>query len=330
MAARLPLHTLARVHGLDLEAVPARPARGRILISYVPGSAGEDALVLGRLLCEATGAQPLVHSVIAHAGRKHGHTERAQRKRSERLADVAEAAGRLLSDLDPVCTASAGHSARTELARLALEQRPGVVVLGSSGAGRSGFGLSGIATSFLHEVPCAVAVAPAGYAERQSPRLLRIAVAFDGGDEARVALESAVELAARTRARLSLIAAVNSTGGGLVGPFTAAGGGEGAGVVELQRGAMERVLRDGLQAVPDDMPVDSRLLLGPPAQIAEAAGEHDLLVLGSRGHGTVGRALLGSLSARLITDTSSPVLVLPRAAGDDPLGIRAESLPALV
>ena len=93
---------------------------------------------------------------------------------------------------------------------------------------------------------------------------------------------------------------------------------------------MERVLRVGLQTVPEDMPVDSRLLLGPAAEIAKAAGDHDLLVLGSRGHGAFGRALLGSLSARLITDTSSPVLVLPRAAGEDPLGIRADTIHALV
>ena len=92
---------------------------------------------------------------------------------------------------------------------------------------------------------------------------------------------------------------------------------------------MERVLRLGLRAVPDDMPVDSRLLLGPAAQIADAARDDDLLVLGSRGHGTLGRALLGSLSARLIADAGSPVLILPRAAGEDPLGLRDAGFRAL-
>ena len=328
MVALLALHTVARVDELAPEPAARRPSPGPVLISYVPGSVGEDALVLGRVLSEAIGVRPMVHSVVERVARKHA--ESAEHARNQRLGEIAEAAGRSLEGLDPVCTASVARSGTAELARIALEQRPSVVVLGASSAERSSrLAPNGVATTFLHEVPCAIAVAPAGYAERIAPRLLRIAVAFDGGEEARVALESAVELAARTRARLSLLAAVNSAGGGLFGPFVAAGGGE-AGVVELQRGAMERVLRLGLDRVPDDMPVDSRLLLGPAAEIAEAAGEHDLLVLGSRGHGALGRALLGSLSATLIAETSSPVLVLPRTAGDDPLGIRADSLHALV
>jgi nucleotide-binding universal stress UspA family protein len=79
---------------------------------------------------------------------------------------------------------------------------------------------------------------------------------------------------------------------------------------------MEEVLRTGLDRVPEALPVDGRLLLGPAAtEIAAAASDHDLLAVGSRGHGAFGRTLLGSVSTELIHRAECPVIVLPRGTG---------------
>jgi nucleotide-binding universal stress UspA family protein len=46
---------------------------------------------------------------------------------------------------------------------------------------------------------------------------------------------------------------------------------------------------------------------------ADLPGGHpDLLVCGSRGHGPVRQAQLGSVSARLVRDAACPVIVVPR------------------
>jgi nucleotide-binding universal stress UspA family protein len=67
---------------------------------------------------------------------------------------------------------------------------------------------------------------------------------------------------------------------------------------------------------------ERRLLRGDPAAvIAEATEDFDLLAIGSRAYGPIRRALLGSVSAKMVARAPCPVLVLPRGAGDDPLGL---------
>ncbi|WP_171169194.1 universal stress protein [Streptomyces sp. I05A-00742] len=90
------------------------------------------------------------------------------------------------------------------------------------------------------------------------------------------------------------------------------------------------VLRDAGERVAKDFPeltVTTRLLPAEPipALIAEAAGA-DLLVLGSRGHGTVVGHLLGSVGLHVLRHATGPVVVVRgphgdgRAAGPGPAG----------
>lgn len=67
---------------------------------------------------------------------------------------------------------------------------------------------------------------------------------------------------------------------------------------------------------------------GDPTQLLVAAAKHaDMLVVGSRGRGRVGSALLGSVSAECIRRASCPVVVVPQHLVDltklpsDPLGV---------
>lgn len=58
-----------------------------------------------------------------------------------------------------------------------------------------------------------------------------------------------------------------------------------------------------------------RMLMGDPGRsITEMSADVDLLVTGSRGYGTVGTVLLGSVSRHLVDHAQCPVLVVPRPA----------------
>jgi nucleotide-binding universal stress UspA family protein len=58
---------------------------------------------------------------------------------------------------------------------------------------------------------------------------------------------------------------------------------------------------------------EAHLVMGPPADVILDLGEEigaDLIVLGSRGHGTLGRLILGSVSEGVVHHAICPVLVL--------------------
>jgi nucleotide-binding universal stress UspA family protein len=72
--------------------------------------------------------------------------------------------------------------------------------------------------------------------------------------------------------------------------------------------------------VPAGLPVETVRPQGDAAPcLEEASANLDLLLMGSRGYGALRRVLLGGVSAKLMRSAHSPLLVLPRGAGDDPL-----------
>ena len=82
--------------------------------------------------------------------------------------------------------------------------------------------------------------------------------------------------------------------------------------------AAERVLADsvaqvtGEQAAGSPVPVVPRVVQGPAAQVLlDAARGARLLVVGSRGHGTLAGVLLGSVSQHCVQHAPCPVLVVP-------------------
>ena len=147
------------------------------------------------------------------------------------------------------------------------------------------------------------------------PRYRHVLVAFDGSKEAELALDHAIAMAQVYRARLALVAVVAPP------PLLAwqAPGGM-RGMHESEQAELETALRRAADRVPDDMSVTTRLLDGDPArELLRAArdGDHDVLIMGSRGRGRMSAALLGSVSNRVMHDAEVPVIVIHRPAGGD-------------
>jgi nucleotide-binding universal stress UspA family protein len=75
--------------------------------------------------------------------------------------------------------------------------------------------------------------------------------------------------------------------------------------------------REHLEA---ELPFETRLLHGAPAEeLAAAAQDLDLLIVGSRAYGPVRGTLLGSVSAKLMASSPTPLLVVARGSGSHPL-----------
>jgi nucleotide-binding universal stress UspA family protein len=137
-------------------------------------------------------------------------------------------------------------------------------------------------------------------------------VAFDDSRHARLALGRAIGLAQVMSSRLTVIAVVPEL------PTWATGDGYGAPVnLEAAREEAETrsatALESAIDIVPDDLPVTSVTAHGPPgAAIVQQAveGDHDLIVMGSRGRGEWRSLLLGSVSHHVLEHSPVPVLVV--------------------
>ena len=82
--------------------------------------------------------------------------------------------------------------------------------------------------------------------------------------------------------------------------------------------AHERILREATGSLPKDVGVTTRLERGDPAEtILRLAqeGRHDLVVMGSHGHSRVHRALIGSVSERVLRSSRVPVLLMRGGSG---------------
>jgi nucleotide-binding universal stress UspA family protein len=147
---------------------------------------------------------------------------------------------------------------------------------------------------------------------------LRLLVALDSSPHAQRALREAIELAQTNRAQLTVMTVVPDPSTWVLGD----GYGYAAPInLNELKEQTERRYQTMLQAAVDGMheslPVTSIVAHGAagPAIVDQAeAGNHDLIVMGSRGRGELRSLLLGSVSHHVLQSSSVPVLVV-RAAG---------------
>jgi nucleotide-binding universal stress UspA family protein len=286
-----------------------------VLVGYDGGAEARDALALGRMLAGLAGGELALAAVLPVKEESIGLEgyEAALKEESDRLFATA------LPELAGVDFESrvVGNDPPAEALRAVAEQvGADVIVLGSTHRGPIGRIYPGsVAERLLHGAPCAVAVAPRGFASlaEGEPRVL--AVAFDGSPESELALEVARGLAETAEATIRVIAVhepfAPTTAG--VAPMGVADVG-----AVTQREAMEERLHQVVDGLPAGVRAKGLLLRGHAAEelLKETELGVDLLLMGSRGRGPLGRVLLGGVSAKVVRSARCPVLVLPRAVAE--------------
>ena len=226
------------------------------------------------------------------------------RRVEETAQEILRLSARRVTDGIPVDTVSEAHgSVAGGLNDVAEREHADLIVLGPTHHA-SLARLSGRMTvqRLLHGAPCAVASA------REAAGGDRIVVAYDTSPEGRLALETAYGIAERAGLDVELCHAVE--------PITYTGSYVAVIDPEYERAAREqaeRALESAAAQAPEGVAVTTRVGWGPAAD-AVLAGEKGaaLIVAGSRGYGTLHRAIVGSVSGALLTRADVPVLVTPR------------------
>jgi nucleotide-binding universal stress UspA family protein len=189
------------------------------------------------------------------------------------------------------------------LDQIAEDANAELIVVGSShrsGLGRLRHGSVGEQLVATAHMP--VAIPPPGYADEEHSLNL-IACAFDGSPESRLALDWAADLALPNASQLRLISVHM--------PIAVAGLGFAAQSVDpISRRELKR--EQDAAATAYDLPIEGLVRDGNPAGVlVDASQEADLLVMGSRGYGSLRAAILGSVSRYTIRHATCPVVIHP-------------------
>jgi nucleotide-binding universal stress UspA family protein len=273
-----------------------------VLVGVDGRPGGRDAIALAAKLLEPGGSITLVRvyggafmpSHVVDTGLIDAD-RKAARDQLERDRDALAVDAELL--------VTQGATAGRVLHELAEERHTSLLVVGSSHRGVLGRAILGDDTrESLNGAPCAVAIAPHGYAEGTG-QLETIGVGFDGSPESGLALDVARQLASRDHARVIALRVVAIPSYSYTGLFMIAGD------------WLDEQLRDADAEMRGLDGVDGRTEIGIPGEdLAIFSGEVDLMIVGSRSYGPAHRVIHGSTSNYLQRHARAPLLVLPRTA----------------
>jgi nucleotide-binding universal stress UspA family protein len=272
-----------------------------VLVGVDGRPAGRDAIALASALTDAEGRLTLAHVHSGQLRPTHAVTPGVvgqERDASHVLLEQERAATDVQAELISVVALSPGRGLHEQ----AEAQSCDLLVVGSCSRGAMGRAMLGDDTrAALNGAPCAVAIAPVGYAEHPLP-LAKIGVAYNFSPESEAALTLARGLAQARRASvlaLQVMTIPSISYAGLVGPAY----GESIDIIVKEANSR-------MQELPD---VEGRAVYGLPGEeLATFGDEVDLLIVGSRGYGPVKRLVLGSTSDYLERHARCALLVLPR------------------
>ena len=199
-----------------------------------------------------------------------------------------------------------------------------LLVIGSSRRGLLGRALIGDDTrAALNGAPCAVAIAPTGYC-REPSVMGEVGVGYDGSPESYRALELGRLVAAEHHAKLSAFQAVSTPAYLYLGYLASPAPVEAVSIPREVDQARERIAALG--------GVEPHATYGDPVEeLTLYSASLDLLVVGSRGYGPLGRLVYGGVAQRLARTARCPLLVLTRSVRTAPgaTGVEDEEATAV-
>jgi nucleotide-binding universal stress UspA family protein len=290
-----------------------------VLVGVDGHRGGRDAIALARLVAAPDADITLAHIyrqdlVIGAGSRPPFLVGRVQAERVlERERDLASLDAQLIVFLER----RSGRGLHLLAERLGAD----LLVVGSTAHGLLDRVLMGDDTrAALAGAPCAVAIAPRGY-RHQAHELEALGVGYDGSPESDLALAAARDLATEHGATIWAVQVVSLTDAEDDSPPAAHWT---TGPSRLIRRTIARLSELG-----DDVEGDA--VYGKPREELVRYGENvDLLLVGSRGYGPLGRLFHGSVSDYLARHAPCPLLVLPRGSAEtdraDLVGSTEESL----
>jgi nucleotide-binding universal stress UspA family protein len=261
---------------------------------------GADEVALAKKLLAPGGRLTFAH---VYGSLAHGDTgtryEAGERHRALELLEGVRKIAEVDAELHVIGALTTGRGLQTA----AEEAVADLVVVGSSRRGLIGRILEGDDTrAALTRMPCAVAVAPAGYATDDA-ELRTIGVGYDGSVESIHAMLVGRQLAAETGAELSAFQAVSM-------PTTTYG----PGPLPLSD-TIEPLVAQARQQIAALGAVEAHAAYGKAAEeLTIYSDSVDLLIVGSRGYGPIGRLIYGSTTLQLARTSRCPLLVLPHTA----------------
>ena len=287
----------------------------QIIVGVDEREGSRDAIALARNLLAPDGDLTLAH---IYDGDAHVHRGDRPAYEAARNEHVLELLGKVVQEEDVQANLHSRQapSAGQGLHELCEIERADLLALGSSERGLLRRVMIGDDTrAALNGAPCAIAIAPAGY--RHEPSAMReIGVGYDGSHESVRALELARDLAGESGARLSAFEAITRP------PHELKDGS--ASVLD----AVDQLVAEARERIAALGGVEAHAAYGHPAEeLTVYSASLDLLVVGSRGYGPVGRLIHGSTSQELARTVRCPLLVLPRSeAPVQPQGDRRDRI----
>jgi nucleotide-binding universal stress UspA family protein len=197
-----------------------------------------------------------------------------------------------------------------------------LLVVGSSRHSRLGrVGLADRTHSALNGAASAVAIAPAGYASSAPARIGSVGVGYDGSPESEHALTVAKGLATDLGAKVSAFQAVAAPLFGYTGLSR----------TEPSAATIQGMIKRAREGMAGLSGVEAQVEYGDPGEeLTLFSASVDLLVLGSRGYGPIGRLFNGSTAQHLARTARCPLIVLPRGARDATAAGESRSQPDAV
>lgn len=264
-------------------------------------SGGADAIALSQRLLASDGELTLAHVFPGEGQAWREAPSDAELREREDVMEMLEAV-RDAAGVDANLRWRESSSAGRGLHELCELVEADLLVVGSSRRGLLGRVVLGDDTrAALNGAPCAIAIAPAGYSGRRA-EIREIGVGYNESAESQRALDLARELADTLGAKLSAFEAIS------VPSYAFLGG------PAISQDAVEELVDQARQRISDLGAVEPHAAYGDAAEeLSLYSASLDLLIVGSRAYGPVGRLMHGSTTHQLARNARCPLLVLTRS-----------------